>query len=68
MFSYKQDLFKDEDDEGGEVIGTKLEALGEKELIEESNEDIKEVADKVKSDLFLEGDDEDLDLDDLDDE
>ena len=42
---------------------------GEADLVDEdAAEDINKVADKVQSDLFLEENDEDLNLDDLDDE
>lgn len=71
LFSYKQDLFKDADDDGvnGEKdVDTKMSS-GEGDLVDEdAAEDINKVADKVQSDLFLEDNDEDLNLDDLDDE
>jgi len=53
LFEYKRDLFNDDE---GENIDLEVE-----------DTNIKEVADKVQSDLFLEGDDDDFDLDDLDD-
>jgi len=78
LFEYKQDLFKDDadaDDTGGvggvgnEDMDTKPSALDqESNLVEETNDAIDKVAEKVKSDLFLDEDDDDLDLDDLDDE
>lgn len=73
LFSYKQELFKDDDDDNGEVsINGSSDAVdsgkmkAEADLVNEDDK-IKQVAEKVQSDLFLEGDDEDLDLDDLDD-
>ncbi len=57
LFNYKKELFQD--DEDADDIDMKQPA----ELVEEQ---INDVAEKVQSDLFLEGDDDDLD--DLDDE
>lgn len=56
LYNYKKDLFKDQDAEGGNVVDANKE--------DEKDDDIAVVADKVDKDLFLEGDD---DLDDLDD-
>jgi len=58
LFVYKRDLFKD-DEEGEQLV-----------IIRENRDadGAEEVAEKLQSDLFLEGDDDDLDdLDDLDD-
>jgi hypothetical protein len=61
LFNYKRDLFKD--DETAEAV---IDKEDPGDLVEEQ---IKEVAEKVQSDLFLDGNDDDLDdLDDLDDE
>ena len=58
MFAYKRDLFKD-DEEAGDVKGG---------FRNDNDADLEEVAEKVQSNLFLEGDDDDLDdLDDLED-
>ena len=60
LFEYKRDLFKDDDDANDVDVGL---------LSEDVEEEILEVAEKVQSDLFLDGDDGDLDdLDELDDE
>lgn len=60
LFAYKRDLFKDDED------GEELEALRNDD--NDNDEALEEVAEKLQSDLFLEGDDDDLDeLDDLDD-
>jgi len=56
LYNYKKDLFKDQDAEGGNVVDANKE--------DEKDDDIADVVDKVDKDLFLEGDD---DLDDLDD-
>lgn len=71
LFNYKQELFKDNDDE--EEIDGKNETMnsddnnnGESSLVDE-DDGIQKVAAKVESDLFLGDDDDDLDLDDLDD-
>lgn len=59
LFSYKRDLFKD--DEGAED-------MKEGRKNNDNGADLQEVAEKVQSNLFLEGEDDDLDdLDDLDD-
>lgn len=62
LFTYKQDLFNVEDKSEDQIEeATKEEA--------EATVAVDEVAAKVQSDLFLEGDDDDLDdLDDLDDD
>lgn len=58
LFAYKRDLFKD-DEEAGDIKGG---------FRNDNDADLEEVAEKVQSNLFLEGDDDDLDdLDDLDD-
>lgn len=49
LYEYKRDLFKDQEDDGDAAPA----ANGEKE--------VEQVAEKVQSDLFLEGDDDDLD-------
>ena len=70
LFSYKQDLFKDDgdDDDGLDCKnGRRSDMKVENDLVDE-DDNIQQVADKVRSDLFLEGDDDDFDLDDLDDE
>lgn len=60
LFEYKRDLFKDDDDANDVDVGL---------LSEDVEEEILEVAEKVQSNLFLDGDDGDLDdLDELDDE
>ncbi|GAH09742.1 unnamed protein product, partial [marine sediment metagenome] len=53
LFSYKRDLFKDDDNANDVVV---KEHPGD--LVEEQ---IKDVAEKVQSDLFLDGNDDDLD-------
>jgi len=58
LFEYKRELFKDDVD-----ADDTMNIAPAAELIEE---EIKEVAEKVQSDLFLNGDDDDLD--DLDDD
>ena len=73
LFEYKKDLFKDADEGEGDVVvgvdsagvGADVAAKGEglKDKV------INDVAEQVQSDLFLDGEDDDLDdLDDLDDE
>lgn len=60
LFAYKRDLFKDDVDAGDDI----------RERLQNDDNDagLEVVAEKVQSDLFLEGDDDDLDdLDDLDD-
>jgi len=61
LFEYKRELFKDDED-AGDIDDFKDTGLPS-ELVEE---EIKEVAEKVQSNLFLDGDDDDLD--DLDDD
>ncbi len=71
LFDYKKELFKDDegDEQGGDDMDTKPSAHNEEsKLVEEDDVEIDKVAEKVKSDLFLDGDDDDFDLDDLDDE
>lgn len=70
LFQYKQELFNVEDDTAaGEDGDKKMEAVEETKEEEAESADVEEVAAKVQSDLFLEGDDDDLDdLDDLDDD
>lgn len=63
LFEYKKELFddahlKDDDDDNLEIFDETKE--------EKTEAAVEEVAAKVQSDLFLEGDD--VDLDDLDDE
>lgn len=56
LFAYKRDLFKDDEADDFDVS-----------LRNENNTDLEEVAEKVQSNLFLEGDDDELDdLDDSD--
>lgn len=68
LYEYKRDLFKDDEDADGEVYEKEEEEDHETSPVENvaEEETILEVADKVQSDLFLEGSDDDLD--DLDDE
>lgn len=73
LFAYKQDLFKDDEneDENEDAIQKEasLEDNGESKLVDEDDEAIEKIAEKVESDLFLDGDDDELeDLDDMDDE
>eukprot|EP01083_Nonionella_stella_P037592 102465_1 len=80
LFSYKSDLFKDDDAAGDDTYGNDNEdgEEGDMKISAKStngnsngNKDdsqLEKVAEKVKSDLFLGEDDDDLDLDDLDDE
>ena len=67
LFEYKRDLFKDDEDADDTPATTEsTNSASPSELIDE---DVKNVASKVQSDLFLDGEDDDLDdLDDLDDE
>lgn len=67
LFMYKQDLFDGDfdDDQENDCNNVKESSTNNDDG---NNGDIEEVAEKVKSDLFLDGDDDDLDLDDLDDE
>lgn len=61
LFEYKRDLFKDDDDANDVDVGLLSDEVVEGEILE--------VAEKVQSDLFLDGNDGDLDdLDELDDE
>ena len=60
LYNYKKDLFKDQDGEGGDVVDTKNAGEGE----EKSSKDdvgVEAVAEKVDKNLFLDGDDDDLD-------
>ena len=70
IFAYKQDLFKDDEneDENEDAIQKEasLEDNGESKLVDEDDEAIEKIAEKVESDLFLDGDDDELeDLDEL---
>mmetsp|Transcript_28158 Transcript_28158/g.81405 ORF Transcript_28158/g.81405 Transcript_28158/m.81405 type:complete len:298 (+) Transcript_28158:142-1035(+) len=76
LFEYKRDLFKDDEedlanaeiDETAEV-GEHGESKEEGAVIAPLPAIVEDVADRVQSELFLEGDDDDLDdLDDLDDD
>ena len=65
LYEYKKDLFIDkEDDEGDGATGMSRQSSAVSDL--QQQEDVAAVAQKVQSDLFLEGDDDDLD--DLDDD
>ena len=59
LFEYKKELFNDDNlkDESGDILNS---------LNDTTEAAVEEVAAKVQSDLFLDGDDDDLD--DLDDE
>jgi hypothetical protein len=50
LYEYKKELFKDDEDDAG---GSEEDAT--------NGEDVQKVAEKVQSELFLEGDDDDLD-------
>lgn len=64
LYEYKKDLFVDDADAVAEVDTSQRTGANE-----EKDDEVAAVASKVQQDLFLEGDDEDLDdLDDLDDE
>ena len=67
LFVYKRDLFDGdyEDNQDNDDNNVKESSTNNDDG---NNAGIEEVAEKVKSDLFLDGDDDDLDLDDLDDE
>eukprot|EP00978_Attheya_sp_CCMP212_P021455 scaffold62636_cov52-Attheya_sp.AAC.6 len=52
LYEYKQDLFKDDEDQDGII-----DITGIPPIVEE----VEQVAEKVQSDLFLDGDDDDLD-------
>lgn len=60
LFEYKRDLFQDDEDadDADELRRGVTDEDGPSDLI---NEEIKEVAEKVQSDLFLDGDDDELD-------
>eukprot|EP00557_Chaetoceros_sp_GSL56_P003518 CAMPEP_0176487998 /NCGR_PEP_ID=MMETSP0200_2-20121128/6457_1 /TAXON_ID=947934 /ORGANISM="Chaetoceros sp., Strain GSL56" /LENGTH=287 /DNA_ID=CAMNT_0017884917 /DNA_START=166 /DNA_END=1029 /DNA_ORIENTATION=- len=66
LFEYKRELFQDDEDadDADDLRRGSDEEDAPSDLI---HEEIKEVADKVQSDLFLDGDDDD-DLDDLEDD
>lgn len=77
LYEYKQSLFDVADDAPG-TTGAEKEENGDAKL-QDSNEngnendivaaaDVEQIAEKVQTDLFLEGDDDLDDLDDLDDE
>lgn len=69
MFAYKQELFVDDyDGDDVDLDDIKESKAGEEDLDDDEDIGIEEVAEKVKSDLFLDGDDDDLDLDELDDD
>jgi len=59
---------EDENNDKGDAENNNNNNNGEVSLVDEEDNKIQEVAEKVKSDLFLDGDDDDLDLDDLDDD
>jgi DRG Family Regulatory Proteins, Tma46 len=70
LYTYKQSLFKDDDgaaniddvdDEEEEEEKKNNGDASQEEDTQQQNGDVAEVAAKVESDLFLEGDDEDLD-------
>ena len=64
LYTYKQSLFEDKDDDGE---GNKEDGSGaDNDEKQQQNGDVSDVAAKVESNLFLEGDDEDLD--DIDDD
>jgi len=68
LYEYKRDLFVDKDDDDGADEGP-TGMSRQSSAVSDSNhgtKDVEKVAEKVQSDLFLEGDDEDLD--DLDDD
>jgi len=67
LFEYKRDLFKNHDDE---IINSEnSNAMNTVEEVPKDEDILEEVAQKVETDLFLEGDDDELDdLDDLDDD
>lgn len=65
LFEYKKDLFNIDHLTGEEGSESNLDGIGE-EMEETADAAVEEVVAKVQSDLFLEGDDEDLD--DLDDD
>lgn len=71
LYEYKRDLFKDDEDaqnEGNKDKSGVPSSTTEKDAITNGDE-IEKVADKVQTNLFLEGEDDDLDdLDDLDEE
>lgn len=58
LYNYKKALFKDQEAEGGDVI----DMIDAGELEEEkTSKNLKDLAEKVETNLFLEGDDDDLD-------
>ena len=59
LYNYKKDLFKDQDGEGGDVVDTKNAGGEEKSSKDEVG--VEAVAEKVDKNLFLDGDDDDLD-------
>jgi hypothetical protein len=69
LFTFKKDLFKDDENAGDNFEDTKegSNADGESRLVDEEDAGVEQISDKVKSELFLDEDD-DVDLDDLDDE
>ena len=67
LYEYKQDLFKDQDDGEDVTMNESAHEGGENGDAKPSVDNaVEQVAEKVQSDLFLEGDDDDLD--DLDDD
>lgn len=79
LFEYKRDLFKDDDDDLNNAemdltaeVGQHGEPKDKEKAADGSEPEaaaVEDVADRVQSELFLEGDDDDLDdLDDLDDD
>ena len=75
LFEYKRDLFKDDEEDLNNAEINETAEVGEhgeskeKAAAASAPAAVEDVADRVQSELFLEGDDEDLDdLDDLDDD
>ena len=67
LYEYKQDLFKDQDDGEDVTMNDSTQEGGENGNAKSTPDNaVEQVAEKVQSDLFLEGDDDDLD--DLDDD
>lgn len=66
LYNYKKDLFKDQDGDGGDVVDAKGEEKSSKDGPSSAAVGVEAVAEKVEKDLFLDGDDDDLD--DLDDD
>mmetsp|Transcript_17343 Transcript_17343/g.19785 ORF Transcript_17343/g.19785 Transcript_17343/m.19785 type:complete len:290 (+) Transcript_17343:129-998(+) len=68
LFDYKSELFKDNDDGQDDTKNDKKESSTVENTLVDEDGIIEKVADKVKSELFLDDDDDNLDLEDLDDE